>query len=518
LKSLHDSNTTLDTHQTDLNSLQQTLQNIKDSLTTLQTEKLDESQLHSLLKQHPSVTDFESLKDLLNTLANDNQEELSRLHQQEILPLITQNKQQQELIDELIQKANAPVMMCYGNDQSARLSSLESRQLSLEMLPQSLEDLRQRLLSIEEQSRQVMKTTLNESLERNKLSGFCSQLEANQLTQKELLEGSFTRECHVLDKKINGIMNQLEREGLNWKEIGKFIEEKLEKRIKQKEQEDQEAVATAIAVALGRQAMSQANANASANPSAAAAGDVELLKEFCQELEKRVFLLANECRDGLEFVQNTQDKKIEILTKWILKHASGVGTGTGTGKETGGGDGTDIGVKCLACNAPSSHVNQKTTVGGGFSFGASERFGGHRNVSPGKGGGGGGGGGETAPFRVTVPESLRSLISRSRSAGTAGTPLPPTPASGPGPGPGPTSATQRLYGNGNGNDREEDLDYDLDLNEEDVSYEDIQRGRTIGGSRAGGGSQPNWKNSQFHRTFPSRPASASASGGRRAKR
>lgn len=413
----------------------------------------------------PTSTDLETIHSLLNTLANDNQKELSRIYSEEILPLISQNKEQQNLLEELLQKSKEPHVMCYGNDQSARISSLESRQVSLEFLPQSLEDLRQRLLSMEDQSRQIMHSILNEPFERKKLeTDLWKQIETNHKKQKDVLEGSLLKEFNLFDKKIHNLNENLNKEldlKLNKNEMERLIQEKLEQRMRQKEDEDRRAAARATE---------------------ATSTDFDLLKEYCKELEKRVFLLANECRDGLEFVQNSQDKKIEILTKWILKNSSQVTSG---GKNENG-DGTDIGVKCLACNAPSSHVNHKTTVGGGFSFGASERFGGDRhgnvqNTSPGRPRGNGG---ESAPFRVTVPESLRSLISKSREGKSSTPPL-------PGPAHGDYSSTQRLY---------EDLN-------DDVSYDDVQREDTPG-TRSGKGAtdrpQPNWKNS----TFPARPSSA----------
>jgi hypothetical protein len=494
LKSLDDSKATIASQQQDFHLFQNSLNEINKTLTNLQNHKIDEKQFNSFLQQTlktiPTSSDLETLHHLINSLANDSQKELSRMYSDEILPLMKQNKEDKLLLEELIEKSKEPHVMCYGNDQSSRISALESRQMALELLvpPQSLEDFRQRFLGIEDQLRQIMKTIFNETLERK-------QFETNQKKERDVLEGSLSKELNLLDQKIQNWNENLKNEvgvKLNRSETERLIQEKLEYRMKQKEEEDRHVAAEAAAAARAAAASAAATGSASSV-------DFELLKEYCKELEKRVFLLANECRDGLEFVQTSQDKKIEILTKWILKNASSLAAGgAGGGGKNENGDGTDIGVKCLACNAPSSHVNHKTTVGGGFSFGANEKFGGDRHghgqsTSPGRpGGGGGGSGGESAPFRVTVPESLRSLISKSREGRSSTLPPPATGAQGD------YSSTQRLYD---------------DLNDDDVSYEDIQRGNTTG-ARAGKGvtdrPQPNWKNS----TFPPRPSSAGAAGRR----
>jgi hypothetical protein len=484
LKSLHKNNTALNEQAQDIQTIKDSLQVTSDQLSSLKNQKLDESQLKPLISQQlsklPTHSDLDTIKDLINTLANENHHELTRLHEEKLPPLISLLQEHETKLSELINQNHEPSVLCYGNDQSARISALESRQISLELLPQSLDDLRQRLHSLEDQSRQLMKSTLSEVSERNKLSNSIQKFENFQSQQNKSLQ-DLQKDLQNFVKDFNFEIENQRKENemkVSRADLNHILEEKIEKRMKlhdtstSKEEENEKTI--------------------------------ELIKEFCHELEKRVFILANECRDGLEFIQTAQDQKIGILTKWILKNVRG-----GGGGGAGGGadkseklDGTDIGVKCLACNQPSSHVNQKTTVGGGYSFGANEKFGGERgrdgSISPSKGNG------TSASYRVTVPETLRSLISKSREGREGSQSVLPPPHGDY------YSSTQRLYD---------------DLAETAVAhtaYDDILQttgsGKEEFDSREGEGiNQPRWNSSRTSssRGFPSRPSSAT---GRKSRR
>jgi hypothetical protein len=476
LKTLNKNNTTLNEQGEDLQTLKDSLQETSDKLSQLKNQKLDESQLTPLLLQHlsqlPTHSDLDTMKDLLNTLAHETHTDIARLRDESLPPLLSLLQEHEtQLHDLLIPKTHEPSVLCYGNDQSARISALEAKQISLELLPHSLDDLRQRLHGLEDQMRQIMKSTLSETTERNKLSNNLQKLENSQNHSKKFLE--------ELSKDLNNFTKDFQQELENQKlqletkasrnEFDQILEDNFQKKLKFLEKEDENEK------------------------------NIELLKEFCQELEKRVFILANECRDGLEFIQSSQDQKVGILTKWILKNVRGSGGSSVVPEKGDKSDGTDIGVKCLACNQPSSHVNQKTTVGGGYSFGASEKFGGERgrdgSISPSKSGGSG------APFRVTVPETLRSLISKSREGRD------PSPLSALPPQHGDYSSTQRLYD-------------DLAESVAHAAYDDILHNTTGSGKeefdREGDGiNQPRWNNSRGSRGFPSRPSSASSRRSRR---
>lgn len=86
---------------------------------------------------------------------------------------------------------------------------------------------------------------------------------------------------------------------------------------------------------------------------AGVADDIDKLQTLTGELDRRLVLLASETHDGLDSLKKKMDKKIEFMTKWIIKHIKSL-----INDNEDEGDYTDIGkVRCLVCNQVSKQMD-----------------------------------------------------------------------------------------------------------------------------------------------------------------
>ena len=322
---------------------------LNNEIQNIEKKKLDINQLETTLQKqlekYSTQRDLNSVKDLINTLANEQNEELQHLKQEQILPLQQKNHEILLQIEEIVRNKppplpSEPVVTCYGADQSARISSLELQQVKLEYLPQSIEDIRRLILKLEEQSFQIMKINLNNENKINKLENEENKLENVQNKQMKLIEQiqSTIGTINTTIKSTQQEINEKLHLKVTKEDINKIIKENNENLLKEFEEK-------------------QLNSNLNNET-------IELIKEYCKELEKRLLLLASECRDGLEYIQNTNQEQYEALIKWIdknIKNGLTIAATAAAASMQNSNNSTDIGVKCLACNRETSNgTNSKT--------------------------------------------------------------------------------------------------------------------------------------------------------------
>lgn len=382
-KSIKETNNSLDEINSNLTNLNQMQTKLSDEIKTIQKKKVDTNQLETNiakhLEQYPTHSDLNTVKDLINSLANEQNEELNRIQENQIIPLQNKNREIINQIEELLaNRPHEPSVTCYGADQSARISALELQQVKLEYLPQTIEELRRNISKLEEQSFQTMKTNLSNENEIHKLESSKNKLENAQNKQMKLIE-----QIQLAISTINSTLKNNQQENddklrtkLSHDDIDKIFKEINERPLKEFKD-------------------LQASLNSNNETT-------ELMKEYCKELEKRLLLLASECRDGLEYIQNNHQEQYDALIKWVEKNILNRLSMAAAAASTQNGSSTDIGVKCLACNRSASNGINPKTFFENYHFPKNETNETKHHTNP------------SATYRINVPETLRGLVSKSR--------------------------------------------------------------------------------------------------------
>mmetsp|Transcript_5195 Transcript_5195/g.7981 ORF Transcript_5195/g.7981 Transcript_5195/m.7981 type:complete len:623 (+) Transcript_5195:123-1991(+) len=375
-------------HGNAIQSIQEDLGTHRDKLNQLYNGKVDINDLESAVshvlssRSVPTDSDMTQVRDELTAMADKLHKEFEGLSDKTLTDIDGIQQRMGALEDDVIETKNNPTtaITCFGSDQSARLAAIEGKLGTYDGSIELIDDMRARLVKSEDSLSSIMPSLTRGEEEHNRTKNALDRMETDYVRVARMLE--------LMRVDVNAIEKRIDDD------IGSSIKILFEKK------PDAVEVEKIVSSMLYKKYMA-GELPSDERPKQIDGGgvhdeDVTKLKDFVRSLERRVLVLASECREGLELLQGATDKKIETLVKWITRNKNE--------SEQTDGHNTDIGVtRCLACDTVSSSVNPKVIFGEKNkkpnSHDDSRKSKSKKNEDV---------------YRIKVPEILRSTVSRSR--------------------------------------------------------------------------------------------------------
>lgn len=243
------------------------------------------------------VDQLNDIKDMLNSLANECKRDTNALQftQQENVDQLSSRIDSLEEAQSAAGNSHHGAITCYGSDQSARLAVIEAR------MTDHTDWIRANGRLADDISR------LKNDLSKNISSSDHLKEETGRIRLSvDRLDTDYLRMVHV----VEGLRSQVE--GLDRTFNLEFTE-----KMKDIESLMTDAVNQSKTAALAMRPLDKGAAD-----TAQLEDSVDKIKEFIRALEQRVFVLAGECREGLELLQGNVDRKIEIISNWVANNTN----------------------------------------------------------------------------------------------------------------------------------------------------------------------------------------------------
>jgi putative ubiquitin-RnfH superfamily antitoxin RatB of RatAB toxin-antitoxin module len=245
-----------------------------------------------------SIDQVNDIMDMFNLLANECKKDVNALQ-------VAQDDTTMQLssrIDLLEEAQSTPgnlhhgPITCFGSDQSARLAAIEAKLIDHSDWIGSHGRIADNISRLKEDVSKIIASLdhLNEECRRNG-------------TSVDRLDTDYLRMVHVVEGTRSHV------EGLD-----RTFNVELAEKVKDLESLIAEAARQSKPPVTNEQLIAKETAD-----SGHLEESVDKIKEFIRTLEQRVFVLAGECREGLELLQGNVDKKIEIISNWVANNSNG---------------------------------------------------------------------------------------------------------------------------------------------------------------------------------------------------